>query len=212
MTPELRAAFDKVLAVQPARLPPAVQKLLLAPPLKSLDVVAAGDGFALARPAAAPGVAAQALVPKLGIKSWRDGGSLNVIHDGVPLAQALQKILARPTLAQRTLAQAWLMSDQPLQVHLSAYLDFADISEARWLAGPREVRAISQCLRGASAASVPGLMPRLQAAALKLVEQLPPRSHVIDLACLPDGNLRVLEINPGLTPREVAALQALQGP
>jgi hypothetical protein len=209
VTPQLQAAFDKVLAVQPARLPPDIQKLLLTPPLRSLDVVLAGDGFALADPAAAPGNAPQALVPKLGIKSWRDGGSLNVIHDGVPLAAALQKILARPTAAQRTLAQAWLQTGQPLQVHLMAYVDFTDISEARFLASPREVRAVSQCLRGASAASVPGLMPRLDAAVKKLVALLPPRSHVIDLACLPDGNLRVVEINPGLGPNDLAALRTL---
>jgi hypothetical protein len=62
-------------------------------------------------------------------------------------------------------------------------------------------------LRGATAAGVPSLGPRLQAAVNKLVEQLPPRSHVIDLACLPDGNLRVVEINPGLTPQELKTLQ-----
>lgn len=207
MTPELKSAFDKVLAVQHARLPPALQKLVLAPPLQSLDVVPDGPGFALARRAAAPGPARQALVPKLGIKSWRDGGSLNVIQDGVPLADALQKMLARPTAAQRTLAQAWLRNGLPLQVHLSAYLDFTDISEARFLAGPREVRAVSQCLRGASASMVAGLMPRLRAAAAKLVEQLPPRSHVIDLACLSDGNIRVVEVNPGLTPQDLKALR-----
>jgi len=206
VTPELKSATDKILAVQYSRLSPDIQKLLLSPPVKSLDVHAAGNGFALTAPDAAQIPAPAALLPKLGIKSWRDAGTLNVINDGIPLAAALDKILARPTSAQRVSAKAWLMNGLPLQVHLSLYLDFTDISEARYLAGPREIRAISQCLRGASAAGVPSLLPRLQAAVKMLVDQLPPRSHVIDLACLPDGNLRIVEINPGLTPHEVKAL------
>jgi hypothetical protein len=207
VTPELKSATDKVLAVQYTRLPPDIQKLLLSPPIKSLAVQPAGSGFALVAPAAAQTTATATLMPKLGIKSWRDDGSLNVIYDGVPLALVLDKILARPTYAQRVLAKAWLLNGLPLQVHLSLYLDFTDISEVRYLACPRETRIISQCLRGASAAGVSSQVPYLQAAVKMLVNQLPPCSHVIDLACLPDGNLRVMEINPGLTPREVKALQ-----
>lgn len=209
MTPELKSATDKVLAVQYTRLPPDIQKLLLSPPLKSLDVQPAGSGFALVDPGAAQDVAPASLIPKLGIKSWRDDGSLNVIYDGVPLALVLDKILARPTDAQRVLAKAWLLNGLALQVHLSLYHDFTDISEVRYLASPRDIRVVSQCLRGATATAVPSLGPRLQAAVKMLVALLPPRSHVIDLACLPDGNLRVVEINPGLTPQEVNALQVV---
>lgn len=206
MNPELRSAFDKILALEPTRLPPGIQEKLLSPPLLSFDVARSGLGFVLANPAAAKGPAPQSLMPKLGIKSWRDGGSLKIIYDGVPLAAGLEWILAHPTPAQRSLVRAWLDTSQPLKLHLSAYVDFTNISEARFLAGPREVRAVSQCCRGSSAASMTERTSQLYALAAELVVQLPPRNHLIDLACLPDGTLHVLEINPGLTPRDLKAL------
>jgi hypothetical protein len=37
---------------------------------------------------------------------------------------------------------------------------------------------------------------------------LPPTAHIVELACMPDGDVRLVEINPGLEPVELRALQA----
>ncbi len=212
MNPTLRSAFDKILAAQPERLPKPVRALLLAPPLHALRVVPDGEGFALARPSALTGTATRALVPKLGIKSWRDSGTLNLIHEGVPLAPALTKLLASPTPAQRRLAAAWLHTRTPLQVVLLPYHDLSQASELRFLVGPpQRVRLVSQCLRGESAAQLARQMPRLHDIARHLAAQLPPAPQLIDLACLPDGEVRLVEVNPGLTPAEVNAVMTQAG-
>ncbi|MEI7866784.1 MAG: hypothetical protein WCI11_02740 [Candidatus Methylumidiphilus sp.] len=82
--------------------------------------------------------APQALVPKLGIKSWRDAGRLGVIYEGMNM---------------RLHCPSWRPLLQTSQPHL------------------------------------------------------PPHDHIIDVGYFPSGDVWLVEINPGLTPQDLAVLQ-----
>jgi hypothetical protein len=145
---------------------------------------------------------------KLAIKSWRDSGSLQIVAAGVPLRPAIEHLLKRPTPAQRTVARAWLDTGTPLLLHLLPYRSFTDISEVRWLTSPRETRFISACQRGQSAALLGRAMPQMKRLAQELASHLSAHSHIIELACLPDGQIKLVEVNPALQPLEIKALFA----
>ena len=204
----LRTAQEKLLALDLDRLPPPVRAAMFNQPMFSIPVHASGSGFDADSWAALPADAPRDLFCKLGIKSWRDGGSLRPIARGLPLRPAVAKLLAEPTPAQRKVAKAWLETDTPLAAHLFAYVDFADISETRWLAGPREIRFLSACQRGRSAGALAGAMPRIRQLVQQVSRGLAPRIHVIEVACLADGDVRLIEVNPGLQPAEIEALLA----
>lgn len=204
----LHTADAKLLALDPLKLPQGVRELLLEQPLLSPRVVPDGRAFAVDPAEALPAQAPQYLFCKLGIKSWRDSGSLCLIPAGMPLRAALQGLLAQPTAAQLTVAGAWRRAGVPLALHVFAYRSFADISEARWLLAPHEVRFISACLRGASANVALRALPAMRAIAWQLAAALPGRAHIAELACLPDGTIKLVEINPGLCPNELSALRA----
>ncbi len=201
------SAIEKLLAVEPDRLPDAVREQMLALPMWVLPIVPKGDHYALATPGAWDRPAPQALVPKLAIKTWRDAGTLGVVYEGVQMRPILDALLARPSRAQRIVAQAWTDSASPLKLYLTPYVDFSDISEARFLAGPHELRLVSRCLRGASTTRMGAAIPVMRALAHRLAGELPPRSHVLDFACLPDGSVKLVEVNPGLTPVDLQTLR-----
>jgi len=152
--------------------------------------------------------ASRDLFGKLGIKSWRDGGSLRPIFQGMPLEPVVRRLLSQPTAAQRLVARAWLDSGTPLELHLYAYRDFSQVSEVRWQVDPRGVRFISACQRGQSAGLLGAAMPRMRALATRVAAALPPTAHIVEFACLPDGEVRLVEINPGLELPELRLLTA----
>jgi hypothetical protein len=205
----LASAHDKLLAVDIDRLPPPLRAALLNQPLFSIPVEPAGAAFEPARWAAElPVEAPQDLFGKLGIKSWRDGGSLRPIFRGMPLRPVVERLLGQPTGAQRLAARAWLDSGTPLLLHLYAYRDFSQISEVRWQVDARGVRFVSACQRGQSAGLLGAAMPRMRALAAGIAAALPPTAHIVEFACLPDGDVRLVEINPGLELPELRALTA----
>lgn len=205
----LNTAHDKLLAVDIDRLPPALRAALLNQPLFSIPLKATGNGFEPANwPAALPADAPQDLFGKLGIKSWRDGGSLRPIFRGMPLRPVVERLLSQPTTAQRIVAGAWLDSGTPLRLHLYAWRDFSQVSEVRWQVDARGVRFISACQRGQSSGLVGGAMARMRALAGQVGDLLPPTAHIVEFACLPDGDVRLVEINPGLELLELRLLTA----
>lgn len=205
----LAAAHDKLLAVDIDRLPPPLRAALLNQPLFSIPLKDAGNGFAPESwPAAMPAEAPQDLFGKLGIKSWRDGGSLRPLFQGMPLRPVVERLLSQPTTAQRVAARAWLGSGTPLKLHLYAYRDFSQVSEVRWQVDARGVQFISACQRGQSSGLVGGAMARMRALARQVGDLLPPTAHIVEFACLPNGEVRLVEINPGLEPPELRLLTA----
>lgn len=205
-----RAAQAKLLRLDPARLPPAIlPALLVAQPMFSVPLKSAGEaGFEPVSWQGLPDEAPRDLFAKLGIKSWRESGSVRLIARAMPLRPVLGHLLAHPTAAQRAVARAWLDSGTPLHLHLYPAVDFSDISEARWLVNAQECRCLSLCRRGASASRVADVLPSMRDLVRRIAAHLPPGSHVLEMACLPDGDIRLVEINPGLSPAEVRALLA----
>ena len=206
----LATAHDKLLAVDIDRLSPPLRAALLNQPLFSIPLKAAGNGFEPENwPAAMPADAPQDLFGKLGIKSWRDGGSLRPLYQGMPLRPLVERLLSQPTRAQRVAARAWLETGTPLTLHLFPYRDFSQVSEVRWQVDARGVHFVSACQRGESGALVGGAMGRMRALAKHVGDLLPPTSHVVEIACLPDGEVRPLEINPGLELPDLRLLKAV---
>ena len=203
----LQSAFDKLLALDIDRLPPPLRAASLNQPVFSIPVTAVRDGFEPERwPADLPAEAPVDLFGKLGIKSWRDGGSLSPIFRGGPLRPMVEYLLSQPTAAQRTVARAWLKTGTPLMLHLYRFQDFSQISEVRWQTDPRGVHFVSACQRGASGDVLGEAMAPMRALAAQVAALLPPRAHIVELACRPDGATRLVEINPALEPRELRAL------
>lgn len=201
------AAWERLVSCDFEQLPPAVQALHLSRPVRSAPVQAQGRSFRLRAPEAFAEVAAVPLFPKLGIKSWRDAGGLGVIYEGVPLLAVVGPLLRAPTEAQRLMARAWQRAGRTLQVHLWPYLDFTDVTEARYLVRAGVARQSSACLRGASAPQYAPNVVRMARLADEVAQHLLPVPWIVDLALLPDDNLRVVEINPALGPRELAELE-----
>lgn len=201
------AAWERLVSCEFEQLPPAVQALHLSRPLRSAPVQALGRGYRLQAPEAFAEAATVPVFPKLGIKSWRDAGGLGVIYEGVPLLAIVGPLLRAPTQAQRLMARAWQRAGRTLQLHLWPYLDFSDITEARYLVRAGVARQSSACLRGASAAHYAQNAVRMARLAGDVAQQLQPVPWIVDLALLPDDSLKVVEINPALGPRELAELE-----
>lgn len=200
--------YAKILSTDFDNLPEPVRRHYLAPPILSFAVLQNGNGFALANPGEADRPAPEALMPKLGVKSWRDGGALGIIYEGVSMREMLTMLLQHPTGAQSLAARAWTRTRTPLFVRLSRYVDFSEISEVRFLAGRDGVRRISACLRGSTGRGVASMSGRLSSAARKTADALGAGSWIMDFGVLPDGSIRIVDINPGLTPQDIAAIKA----
>ncbi len=201
------AAWERLVSCDFEQLPPAVQALHLSRPLRSAPVQAHGRGYRLHAPEAFAEAAAVPVFPKLGIKSWRDAGGLGVVYEGVSPLAVVGPLLRAPTPAQRLMARAWQRAGRTLQVHLWPYLDFVDVTEARFLVRAGVARRSSACLRGTSAPQYEQNAVRMARLAEKVAQQLPPAPWIVDLALLPDDSLKVVEVNPALGPRELAELE-----
>ena len=198
--------YERVRSAAYAALPAELQRAYLAPPTLSLRVEPAGAGFRLADSHELTERAPEALVPKLGIKSWRASGTLATIYAGVQLGPFLERLLRHPTDAQRICARAWTRADRPLALHLSPYVDLSTSSEVRFLASARGAQRVSACVRG------PVDLPAVLATATRFVEglrpHLPDRSQILDVVVLPDASARLVEVNPALSRGELQWLRA----
>lgn len=197
---------EKLLATEFTRLPLPVRKLYLNQPLFIESVSPEGEGYRLSKPENLDQEADTALFPKLGIKSWRDKGTLGIIHKGQKVLDRIERLLARPTPTQRQVAQAWVKNKMPLNLYLSSYLDFTEVSEIRFLVNRHQCRRTSFCFRGKLGNSYKSMVSKSRDIAEKVGNQLPDRSHIIELAYLPNDEIRVIEINPGLTPSDIQLL------
>jgi hypothetical protein len=202
--------YEKLQSVAFERLPEPIQKVYLTAPILSAIVETEGSGFKLTTPSLLDRPANQALVPKLGIKSWRDSGSLGVIYEGVNIRTVVERLLQSPTQPQRTIAQAWIETGTPLKLYLLPYVDFSQATEVRFLATRKRCNRISLCLRGQSRQSFNSVFPRIAAFANAVAQYLAPWSQIIDIVYFPTGEIRLVEINPGLTPLDIAWLRKAQ--
>lgn len=202
--------YEKLQSVTFDRLPEPIQKVYLTPPVISTAVEPEGNVFKLTTPLLLDHPANRALVPKLGIKSWRDSGSLGVIYEGVNIRTVAERLLQNPTQPQLTIARAWIDGHSPLQLHLSPYVDFSQVTEVRFLATQKQCSRISVCLRGQSMQSFKTVYPRMFAFAQDVSHYLAPWSQIVDVAYFATGEIKLVEINPGLTPQDIAMLRTNQ--
>ncbi len=199
--------YKKIRSVEFDKLPEPVQQVYLAPPVISIPVEQDDVAFKTHFSAKLEGNATEAYMPKLGIKSWRGSGSLGLIYQGVKISSVVALLLKNPTKAQSISAQAWLKFKLPLMLYLSPYVDFSQITEVRFLVNQKGTSRISSCLRGQSMESFQLVLPKITDFANKIALHLPDYSHILDIAYFPDGNIRLVEVNPGLTPKDLKILQ-----
>ncbi|WP_434624775.1 hypothetical protein [Azospirillum sp. B2RO_4] len=200
-------AYAKILRTDFAKLPAPVRRVYLAPPVLSFAVQASGNSFTLVDPGEADRPSPEALMPKLGVKSWRDGGTLGIIYQGMSMRVMLELLLQHPTRAQLLSTRAWTRTNTPLFVRLARYVDFSDISEVRYLIRKSGISRVSACLRGRTARALPAISERLSSAATKTAESLGDGSWVVDFGILPDGSIRIVDVNPGLSPQDIASIK-----
>lgn len=203
--------YEKLQSVAFERLPEPIQKVCLTAPVLSMVVALEGNDFRLTTPSLLDHPANRALVPKLGIKSWRDSGSLGVIYEGINIRTIAERLLQSPTQPQRTISKAWTETGTPLKLHLSPYVDFSQATEVRFLATRKRCKRISLCLRGQTVQSLNAVFPRIIDFANAVAQYLAPWSQIIDIAYFPTGEIRLVEINPGLTPGDIAWLRQSRG-
>ncbi len=98
----------------------------------------------------------------------------------------------------------------PLMLYLSPYVDFSQITEVRFLVNQKGTSRISSCLRGQSMGDFQQVLSKITSFARKIAMHLPSYSHILDIAYLPNGNIRLVEVNPGLTPKDIKELQTVQ--
>ena len=199
--------YEKLQSVAFERLPEPIQKVYLAPPVLSTIVEPEGNGYTLSTPSLLDHPANQALVPKLGIKSWRDSGFLGVIYEGINVRTVVERLLQNPTQTQRTVARAWVDTRTHLKLHLSPYVDFSQTTEVRFLATRKRCHRISLCLRGQSIQSFNSVFPRIESFANAVAQYLAPWGQIIDIAYFQNGEIKLVEINPGLTPSDLVRLR-----
>lgn len=149
----------------------------------------------LIEPPAADWTAPLALFPKLGAKSWRDRGDLATIGVHQPVRPAIEAMLARLSPRQHRYLSLVRKSIDRVDLSLYAYVDFADISEARWQVTQGKPRLTSQCLRGASAAPAREAHDAMRALAASVGSALSVDA-MLDIAVRPCGAVAILEINP----------------
>ncbi|TFI58723.1 hypothetical protein E2493_08830 [Sphingomonas parva] len=170
-----------------------------------------GDVPRLVEPPSRAWTATFPLFAKLGAKSWRDSGSLRIIPEQQPVAQAIECMLSRLSARQErylTLAKALRTR---LELVLFRYADFGEISEARWRVRRGEASLSSGCFRGASAAiarASTGAMKDLAEATAAAVGA----DAIVDLAMRPCGTLSILEINPDRAALMRGSADALPAP
>jgi hypothetical protein len=138
-----------------------------------------------------------ALVAKLGAKSWRDGGSLRVINEGRPIASELANLLASLTSHQARYLDCIRPHVAQIELSLFRYVDFSRISEARWQVRAGRAWRTSQCRRNMPEALLTDAQDNMMQLALKVSNKLG-RDAIVDCTIERSGQVRVLEVNPSV--------------
>lgn len=201
------APQEKLLTTEYRVLPTRVREAMIASPDFQLLAIPDGEGFKLDAPHFPWERPPEALFPKLGIKSWRDSGRLRLCQVGQPIEPHLAAILAAPTEPQRITLRAWTDSGTPIFLYLFPFADFSEIAEARFLCTRGQVLLANACLRGASAQLFDARRPGMAALAGSLAAELGMDSVILDIGLRPGGELALVDVNPGLTAREVETLR-----
>lgn len=201
--------YEKIRSVEFSKLPKPVQNAHLMPPVISVPIEQEEDYFQPSCSDKLQGKASECYMPKLGIKSWKESGSLALIYEGITLLPAVQILLQKPTKAQNISAQAWLKYKLPLTLHLSSYVDFSQVSEVRFIVSEKGIKRTSCCLRGLTMAVFQQVLPDINRFIREIKEHLPDYSHILDVAYLPNGKIRLIEVNPALTSQELKKLKAV---
>lgn len=143
------------------------------------------------------------LFPKLAIKSWQESGRLRMIPAEVPLRPMLEARLASPTVQQRAVLNGWSDAEVPPHLHLFAWRDMSQISEMRcsWSRGRASVT--STLTRNGLNTSGLDFRPVMTSIA-ELMPALD--SFVAQFAVGPNGEVKIVDINPQLTADEIAQL------
>ena len=198
--------YEKLVLTDYKNLPRAVRDAFIAHPAAELSVEAEGGGFALVSHELPWEVAPIALVPKLGIKTWRDSGRLHVLHKGIAVRPKLEALLRTPTHQQCLALQAYEEMHTTPSLYLVPYVDFTHVSEARLLCSRGNAQFTSACLRGDSASLYDNAKGSLRDFAISLARFVELDRCVVDLALTPEGRVMLVEVNPALMPHEIDTL------
>lgn len=198
--------YKKIRAVEFERLPESIQNLHFVAPVYSERVWPKKRGFQLLSPSALDYAAEQNLFSKLGIKSWRDSGTLCIIYKGMNIRKAAEILLQMPTKQQMVLSKAWIKYSSPLKMYFFPFANLSEVSEFKFLISPIECHRISCCLRGQSAKNYQEAMPEILDFVKEIASELDEYLHIIDVAYTPSGTIRLLDVNPALTPMELKSI------
>ncbi|MEM6483569.1 MAG: hypothetical protein AAF662_01100 [Pseudomonadota bacterium] len=205
---QLATAKKKLLATDHAALPPEIRESMIAEPMVGIPIASTSKGLKPKLEELPWETAPRTLFPKLGVKSWRDGGRLQLCPAGWPVSPHLDALLNNPTEAQRATIKVWANTSQQLHLYLFPYLDFSGVTEARFLCSRGEASLSSICKRGSSAELFAAARPKMRALVEKLAPSLPMTSAIFDVGLTPGGAIRIVDVNPGLTPQEVKSLMS----
>jgi hypothetical protein len=132
---------------------------------------------------------------KLGAKSWRDCGTLRTISEQQGFLPCVEALFSRLSERQKRYLSLVRPFHDRLDLSLFRYVDFSDISEARWLVQRGRVVFSSCCLRGSSAEHARAGHHRMRDLAALIGAALGVDA-IVDLALRPCGTISILEINP----------------
>lgn len=200
---------EKLRSTEFDALSATVRDAMIAEPFIRLPVKRSAEGFILSADTLPFATPPKALFPKLGIKSWRSTGRLQICQVGRPIKPHLDNILGQPTRTQMLASRAWEDCDTPMTLYLFPFMDFSEITEVRFLSSKDGTSFSSACLRGASAQ----MFDAAKAGMRSLIDRLTPEfrmdSVIFDVALMPGGRIAVVDINPGLTPADITALRVV---
>jgi len=200
----MSSALTRIRMTDVSVWPDAVKPYAFALPVLSVPVARHDETGALKVASELPEIAPQDLLPKLTVKSWQETGRLRIIPAGLPLAPAIAARLATPSAQQLAVLQAWDEAEDPPLLHLFPFTDMRLGSELRCLWADGALTVISACRRGTA---------RERGEDLDALGQLVARAmpslgtFVLQCAVPSDGVPRIMDINPGLTPPELASLK-----
>jgi hypothetical protein len=182
--------------------PPAVKALAVVQPFWMGEVPYGLDGdlLTLDVPLDLPELTAlEPVFAKLGPKSWRDMGvtcTTPTLTGAEGMVYGLLSCVSNP---QARLATAIAQAGEPLRLYLFPGHDFAQISEMRVLVKGGIPRLSSLGRRGIGLDGVTMRQDGILALALHISTMVGDPNISIDFALLPNGGLRLLDINPSQT-------------
>lgn len=198
----MTSVHERLVMTDIGNWPAAVRAFAWRKPALSLDLAPGPQGW-LDVSDTLPGLAPCDLMPKLALKSWQESGRLRMIPGGLPLAPAIAARLATPTHAQRVVLQAWDTADTPPQLHLFPWADMSAVTELRWRVVSGQAENTSCCYRNTRLPDTESLSEILGT----IHTEMPALgAFIAQLAVPATGPVRLIDLNPALTARQLAAL------